>query len=205
MTQHTPEPWKINHDDSTEEWSIVTNQHGSIVANVNEETGPELAGSIPVMRKMPGMENARRIVACVNACQGMEDPAALIAGLRSELQLATHKLLTCGVAARHPDASLSRRESDYGGKWNSPQAESVRQLRQQRDELLEALEEAKSVLASINSGNQHKVEVEDDEPAYWQRNEWVAWAKGEVLPMVEAVITKAKGAAAITKITGETK
>lgn len=68
---HTPEPWKINHDDSTEEWSIVTNQHGSIVANVNEETGPELAGSIPVMRKMPGMENARRIVACVNACRGL--------------------------------------------------------------------------------------------------------------------------------------
>lgn len=67
---HTPEPWKINHDDSTEEWSIVTNQNGSIVANVNEETGPELAGSIPVMRKMPGMENARRIVECVNACAG---------------------------------------------------------------------------------------------------------------------------------------
>ena len=71
MSKHTPEPWKINHDDSTEEWSIVTNQHGSIVANVNEETGPELAGSIPVMRKMPGMENARRIVACVNACAGL--------------------------------------------------------------------------------------------------------------------------------------
>lgn len=71
MSKRTPEPWKINHDDSTEEWSIVTNQHGSIVANVNEETGPELAGSIPVMRKMPGMENARRIVACVNACAGL--------------------------------------------------------------------------------------------------------------------------------------
>ena len=71
MSKHTPEPWKINHDDSTEEWSIVTNQYGSIVANVNEETGPELAGSIPVMRKMPGMENARRIVACVNACAGL--------------------------------------------------------------------------------------------------------------------------------------
>lgn len=73
MSKHTPEPWKINHDDSTEEWSIVTNQHGSIVANVNEETGPELAGSIPVMRKMPGMENARRIVACVNACAGVSN------------------------------------------------------------------------------------------------------------------------------------
>lgn len=193
MTQkHTQEPWAL--DDELGHTAFILNANGVAFASMGAiDSNPN------------GVADARRIVACVNACQGMEDPAALIAGLRSELQLATHKLLTCGVAARHPDASLSRRESDYGGKWNSPQAESVRQLRQQRDELLEALEEAKSVLASINSGNQHKVEVEDDEPAYWQRNEWVAWAKGEVLPMVEAVITKAKGAAAITKITGETK
>lgn len=66
----------------------------------------------------------------------------------------------------------------------------------QRDELLAALEEAKSVLSSINTGRQHKVEVEDDEPAFWQRNEWVTWAKGEILPMIEAAIAKAKGGAA---------
>ena len=75
MSNHTPEPWKISHDDSTEEWSIITNQHGSIIANVNEETGPELVGSAPVMRKMPGLENARRIVACVNACIGIRTEA----------------------------------------------------------------------------------------------------------------------------------
>ena len=75
MSKHTPEPWKISHDDSTEEWSIVTNQRGSIIANVNEETGPELVGSVPVMRKMPGLENARRIVACVNACSGIRTEA----------------------------------------------------------------------------------------------------------------------------------
>ena len=75
MSKHTPEPWKISHDDSTEEWSIVTNQQGSIIANVNEETGPELVGSDPVMRKMPGLENARRIVACVNACSGIRTEA----------------------------------------------------------------------------------------------------------------------------------
>lgn len=63
-------------------------------------------------------------------------------------------------------------------------------------ELLAALEEAKSVLSSINTGRQHKVEVEDDEPAFWQRNEWVTWAKGEILPMIEAAIAKAKGGAA---------
>ncbi|WP_324042696.1 hypothetical protein [Aeromonas caviae] len=70
------------------------------------------------------------------------------------------------------------------------------ELVQQRDELLAALEEAKSVLSSINTGRQHKVEVEDDEPAFWQRNEWVTWAKGEILPMIEAAIAKAKGGAA---------
>ena len=75
MSKHTPEPWKISHDDSTEEWSIVTNQHGSIIANVNEETGPELVGYTPVVRKMPGIENARRIVACVNACAGARTEA----------------------------------------------------------------------------------------------------------------------------------
>lgn len=159
MSKHTPEPWKINHDDSTEEWSIVTNQHGSIVANVNEETGPELAGSIPVMRKMPGMENARRIVACVNACAGVSN---------GELAMTTMSV----VLAR------------------------INEAEQQRDELLAALEEAKSVLSSINTGRQHKVEVEDDEPAFWQRNEWVTWAKGEILPMIEAAIAKAKGGAA---------
>ena len=75
MSKHTPEPWKISHDDSTEEWSIVTNQQGSIIANVNEETGHELVGSAPVMRKMPGLDNARRIVACVNACTGIRTEA----------------------------------------------------------------------------------------------------------------------------------
>lgn len=60
--------------------------------------------------------------------------------LLEAVALATHQVITCGVAAKHPDANLSRRESDYGGKWDSPQAESVRQLRQERDELLAALE-----------------------------------------------------------------
>lgn len=128
MTQkHTPEPWKLYRNDQS-----VGDAVGNAVCDAWPRGDDQLASA-------EGKANARRIVACVNACEGMEDPAAFIAGLRSELQLATHKLLTCGVAARHPDTSLSRRESDYGGKWNSPQAESVRQLRQQRDELLAEL------------------------------------------------------------------
>lgn len=53
--------------------------------------------------------------------------------------------------------------------------------------LADALEEAKSVIASINSGKQHKVELEDD-VAYWQRGEWCEWAKNDVFPKIEAAL-----------------
>lgn len=53
--------------------------------------------------------------------------------------------------------------------------------------LADALEEAKSVISSINSGKQHKVELEDD-VAYWQRGEWCEWAKNDVLPKIEAAL-----------------
>ena len=55
--------------------------------------------------------------------------------LRAELELVTHKLITCGVAATHPDKALSRRGT-YGNEWDSPQAERVRQVRAERDRLL---------------------------------------------------------------------
>ncbi|MFQ2373384.1 hypothetical protein ACK306_17610 [Aeromonas caviae] len=161
MTQHTTEPWKVSLEDSTPEWSVITAAGGRVVANVNEETGPELIAGVPVMRVMPGELNARRIVACVNALRGV------------------------------PTEELERHHLAHAGE--------VRfriEMTRQRDELLAALEEAKSVLSSINTGRQHKVEVEDDEPAFWQRNEWVTWAKGEILPMIEAAIAKAKGGAA---------
>lgn len=54
--------------------------------------------------------------------------------LRKELNLTTHKLITCGVAASHPDAALSTRGA-YVGKWDSQQAQEVRKLRAQCDAL----------------------------------------------------------------------
>jgi hypothetical protein len=56
-----------------------------------------------------------------------------------EVRLLTHKVITCGVAAEHPDPALSRRVADYGGPWDSPQAEAVRKLRAERDEARRAL------------------------------------------------------------------
>ena len=45
-----------------------------------------------------------------------------------------HQVIACGVAASHPDVNLSRTGA-YAGKWNSQQAESVRNLRAERDAL----------------------------------------------------------------------
>jgi hypothetical protein len=47
---------------------------------------------------------------------------------KQEANLNAHKVITCGVVASHPDAGLSRRGA-YAGKWDSPQAEKVRALR----------------------------------------------------------------------------
>lgn len=67
---------------------------------------------------------------------------------RKEATLLGFKLLTCGVAATHPDPELSSRQKDYGGKWDSPQAEDVRKLRAERDQLRAELD---SVLADWNA------------------------------------------------------
>lgn len=75
MSNHTQEPWKINTDDDRDGWSIITNNSGSIIANVNCITGPELVGGMPVDVVMPAEDNAKRIVACVNACSGIRTEA----------------------------------------------------------------------------------------------------------------------------------
>lgn len=54
-------------------------------------------------------------------------------------KLVEHKVITCGVAARHPDANLSRTGA-YASKWDSPQAQDVRALRDERDALRRQLE-----------------------------------------------------------------
>jgi hypothetical protein len=60
------------------------------------------------------------------------------AALRKQCDTLLHQVLCCGVAASHPDATLTTRGA-YAGKWNSAQAESVRKLRADRDALLAAL------------------------------------------------------------------
>jgi hypothetical protein len=65
---------------------------------------------------------------------------------RRHHDLLLHKIIACGVAASHPDPALSRRAKDYGGKWDSPQAQKVREVRDERDALraLLAAQEARA-------------------------------------------------------------
>jgi len=54
--------------------------------------------------------------------------------LCAECDLLTHKVICCGVAAWHSDPLLTTTGA-YAGKWNSPQADCVRKLRAERDQL----------------------------------------------------------------------
>lgn len=66
-----------------------------------------------------------------------------------------------------------------------------KQLHQQRDKLMAALQDVRGALSSVNSGHQHQITV-NDEPAYWQTGEWVRWILDEVLPVVDAAINTTK-------------
>ena len=114
---HTPEPWPVP-DTAAFRWAREYEQLN--------------AGSL-------SLADYLRAKACVDACAGMDDPEVAIKALRKELKLTTHKVLTCGVAASHPDAALSSNPKHYGGPWDSPQAQAVRALRTQRDDLASEL------------------------------------------------------------------
>jgi hypothetical protein len=59
--------------------------------------------------------------------------------LAKALQLMEHKVITCGVAAERGDLDGKK---CYAETWNSPQAEKVRALRRERDELRAEIERA---------------------------------------------------------------
>lgn len=73
MSNHTPEPWYWHENDSYCE--INSERDGQI----GDSCASSCLGDIDL-----GRANARSIVACVNACEGMEDPAAEIAELKRQ-------------------------------------------------------------------------------------------------------------------------
>jgi len=81
---HTPEPWEVwrfeNADDNV---SIGAKSGGVSVCEITMRDGGGRANANTIQR---GNYNAARIVACVNSCAGMHDPAAEIKALRDALE-----------------------------------------------------------------------------------------------------------------------
>lgn len=72
---HTKEPWSVN-DNPASNYRVE-------IFNVGQKGKPRVIARLPQMTdKSTPESNAARIVACVNACAGMADPAAEIARLR---------------------------------------------------------------------------------------------------------------------------
>ena len=82
--------------------------------------------------------------------------------LLKEKHTLTHQVICCGVAATHPDPLLTTRGA-YAGRWNSNQAESVRQLRAERDALRAALADAAQSLETIAKNAGKKLDSEGQE------------------------------------------
>jgi hypothetical protein len=84
-----------------------------------------------------------------------------VAELASECQLATHKVITCGVAARHPDAALAS-TGPYAGEWDSPQAQEVRDLRADRDRLRDMVASGAAVVNAAREAMNESFEAGND-------------------------------------------
>lgn len=69
-----------------------------------------------------------------------------MADLRKYAKLIEHKVITCGVAASHPNANLAHTGA-YADKWDSPQAQDVRDLRAERDSLKQQVADLQDELA----------------------------------------------------------
>ncbi len=79
---HTPTPWKADPGDTSVWWAITTGRSGEVIADLSDSAFCAEDDAL----------NARRIVTCVNACAGIEDPAATLAevrGLLARLNAAT--------------------------------------------------------------------------------------------------------------------
>lgn len=80
--KHAPGPWSFSWESEKREWAIVTAQGGSIVANVNTESGPD-AQSAPAMRIMPADANARLISAAPDLLEALKDARQTILDLKN--------------------------------------------------------------------------------------------------------------------------
>jgi len=72
--KHTPEPWETTGEICPVTHSVSIYHWGPIIYIYDNTNGPENQ-----------IANARRIVECVNACAGIEDPVKWIADHRKQV------------------------------------------------------------------------------------------------------------------------
>jgi hypothetical protein len=89
-----------------------------------------------------------RVDALTGEVERLTERNAELEGLAKYCDLLTHKLITCGVAASHPDAGLSKR-GRYAAKWDSPMAQEVRVLRDKAEAAERRVASAMDILARI--------------------------------------------------------
>lgn len=87
VIEHTPEPWSVFNPESANPGIDGKGdpRYATVVIYGDKEDRCGIQGKYP-------LANARRIVACVNACAGMADPSAEIARLRAEVE-ANYKII----------------------------------------------------------------------------------------------------------------
>ena len=112
MTEgHTRGPWKYGWETSAREWALVTNSAGSVVANVNSESGPD-AQSVPATRKMPAEANARLIAASPELLEALRQCQRVLHDLtRGDKSLSTLHIYTHAVEAEAKARARTNKES----------------------------------------------------------------------------------------------
>lgn len=124
MTAHTPGPWEVFPNYTSGQIDIGPIEHHSNLVRCVATFG---------MEEMP---DASRIVACVNACEGMDDPAAELELLRD--MAAT--LLDSNAGSLRAERDALRLEVERNGEAIKLVADQADAWRLERDALRGALQ-----------------------------------------------------------------
>jgi hypothetical protein len=79
---HTPGPWEADGGDTSTWWAVTLPTGGYVIADLSDSS----------YSADQDAANARRIVACVNALEGVDDPAAVVSQARTVLAAALNYL-----------------------------------------------------------------------------------------------------------------
>lgn len=101
MSKHTPGPWKTYISERDVNAPLIWSEHdGKINSVASTDGGKE---EMQVKRA-----NAARIVACVNACEGIESPEAIRDLIQLSLEAAPGMRNTNALRARQFETVLAR-------------------------------------------------------------------------------------------------